>query len=69
MTKAGCAWRKADAYVRSGQHAKAIKWLSRTLEILDGGPPRPRRFDGLEASYVLGALAVLVAHWAAAGYA
>jgi hypothetical protein len=55
--------------VRSGQHAKAIKWLSRTVEILDGEPPRRRRFDGVEASYILGALVVLVALWVAAAQA
>ena len=69
MTKAGRAWRKANAYVRSGQHAKAIKWLSRTVEILDGEPPRRRRFDGVEVSYILGALVVLVALWVAAAQA
>ena len=47
MTRAGRAWRKANGYVRSGQHAKAIKWFSRTIEILDSEPPRARRVDGL----------------------
>jgi ferric-dicitrate binding protein FerR (iron transport regulator) len=69
VTKAGRAWRKANTYVRSGQHAKAIKWLSRTVEILDSEPPRRRRFDGVEASYILGALVVLVALWVAAAQA
>jgi hypothetical protein len=53
--------------VRSGQHAKAIKWFSRTIEILDSEPPRARRVDGIDLSYVAGALVVLVALWAAAG--
>jgi hypothetical protein len=66
VTKAKRAWRKANAYVRSGQHAKAIKWLSRTVEILDGEPPR-RRFDGLDAGYMIGALVLLVALWVGAG--
>jgi hypothetical protein len=55
--------------VRSGQHDKAIKWLSRTVDILDGEPPRRRRFDGVEASYILGALVLLVALWVAAAQA
>jgi hypothetical protein len=55
--------------VRSGQHAKAIKWLSRTVEILDGEPPRRRRFDSVDASYILGALVVLVALWVTAAQA
>jgi hypothetical protein len=67
MTRAGRAWRKANGYVRSGQHAKAIKWFSRTIEILDSEPPRARRFDGIDLSYVAGAVVVLVALWAAAG--
>jgi hypothetical protein len=67
VTKAKRAWRKANTYVRSGQHAKAIKWLSRTVEILDGEPPRRRRFDGLDAGYMVGALVLLVALWVGAG--
>jgi len=67
VTKAKRAWRKANACVRSGQHAKAIKWLSRTVEILDGEPPRRRRLDGLDAGYVIGALVLLVALWVGAG--
>jgi|KBSMisStandDraft_5_1062788.scaffolds.fasta_scaffold1411910_2 hypothetical protein len=67
MTRAGRAWRKANGYVRSGQHAKAIKWFSRTIEILDSEPPRARRFMGIDLSYVAGAVVVLVALWAAAG--
>ena len=67
MTKAKRAWRKANAYVRSGQHAKAIKWLSRTVEILDGEAPRRRRVDGLDAGYMIGALVLLVALWVGAG--
>ena len=67
MTRARRAWRKANAYVRSSQHDKAIKWLSRTVEILDGEPPCRRRFDGVEASYTLGALFVLVALWVQVG--
>jgi hypothetical protein len=67
VTKAKRAWRKANAYVRSGQHAKAIKWLSRTVEILDGEPPRRRRFDGLDAGYMIGALVLLVALRVGAG--
>ena len=67
MTRAGRAWRKANGYVRSGQHAKAIKWLSRTIEILESEPPRARRVDGIDLSYMAGALVVLVALWVAAG--
>jgi hypothetical protein len=61
------AWRKANAYVRSGQHAKAIYWLSRTQALLDGEPKRPMRVDGMEVSCMLGALAVLIVVWAAVG--
>jgi hypothetical protein len=67
VTKAKRAWRKANAYVRSGEHAKAIKWLSRTVEILDSKPPPRRHFDGLDAGYMVGALALLMALWVAAG--
>jgi hypothetical protein len=67
VTRAKRAWRKANGYVRSGQHAKAIEWLSRTVEILDGEPPRARRINGIDLSYVAGALVVLVALWVAAG--
>jgi len=67
VTRAGRARRKANGYVRSGQHAKAIKWLSRTIDILDSEPPRARRVDGVDLSYVAGALVVLVALWVAVG--
>jgi hypothetical protein len=60
VTRAGCVWRKANTYVRYGQHAKAIKWLSRTVAILDG-----EWFDGVEASYILGALVVVISLWVA----
>ena len=67
MTRTTHAWRKANAYVQSGEHAKAIYWLSRTRELLDSEPRRPMRFNGDEVSYMLGALAVLIAVWAAVG--
>ena len=60
MTKTMRAWRKANAYVRSGQHAKAAYWLSRTLAILDGERLRRRRLEGMEIDCLLGALFVLV---------
>jgi hypothetical protein len=66
VTKAKRTWCKANAYVRSGQHEKAVYWLSRTLAILDGEPPRRQRGDGMNASYVLGALVVVIALWVAA---
>jgi hypothetical protein len=47
VTKVKRAWCKANAHVRSGQHEKALYWLSRTLAILDGEPPRRRRGDGM----------------------
>ena len=34
MTRTMHAWRKANAYVRSGQHDRAIYWLSRTQVLL-----------------------------------
>ena len=53
MTKAKGAWRKANVHVRSGQHAKAIYWLSRTIAILDGGQPRRHRRKDVAALFVL----------------
>jgi hypothetical protein len=67
VTKAKRAWRKANAYVRSGQHEKAIYWLSRTVAILDSERPQRRCFEGMDASYMLGALVVLVLIWVAKG--
>jgi hypothetical protein len=60
MTKAKRAWCKGNAYVRSGQHAKAIYWLSRTQAILDGKPSPRRRLNDIDAGYLLAALLVLV---------
>jgi len=67
MTRTMHAWRKANAYVRSGQHAKAIYWLSRTQALLDSEPKRSMRADAIEASYMLGGLAVLIVIWFASG--
>ena len=61
MTKAKRAWRKANAYVRSGQHEKAIYWLSRTQAILDGERHQPHRLDGRDTGFLVGALVVAVA--------
>ena len=65
MTRARRAWRKANAYVRSGQHDKAIYWLSRTQAILDGDRPHRRRLEGMDTGYMLGALIVVVVLWVA----
>jgi hypothetical protein len=62
------AWRKANAYVQSGQHGKAIYWLSRTQTLLDSEPRRPMRADAIETSYMLGGLAMLIVIWFASGY-
>ena len=43
MTRMMRSWRKANAYVRSAQHAKAAHWPTRTLEILDGDQAFRRR--------------------------
>jgi len=67
MTKARRAWRKANAYVRSGQHAKAIDWLSRTQAIFDGDRPHRQRLDDWKADYMLAAVVVLVLLWVANG--
>jgi hypothetical protein len=67
VTKAKRAWRKANAYVRSGQHEKAIYWLSRTVAILDSERRSPPRQHGMDAGYMLGALVVLVLIWVAKG--
>jgi hypothetical protein len=56
MTKTMRAWRKANTYVRTGQHEKAIYWLLRTQEILDAGPHRRSRFKDIDVGYILGAL-------------
>jgi hypothetical protein len=56
MTKAMRAWRKANAYVPSGQHDKAIYWLSRTVAILDGERRSQPRQHGMDAGYMFGAL-------------
>jgi hypothetical protein len=68
MTQTMRAWRKANAYVRSGQHEKAIRWLIRTHAILEREPPQRRPGDGMNASYALGALVVLFALWVATGF-
>jgi hypothetical protein len=67
MTQMMRAWRKANAYVRSGQHAKAIYWLSRTQAILDGDRPRRRHSESTGTDYLLAALFVLVVVWIAKG--
>jgi hypothetical protein len=66
MTRAKRAWCKANFYVRSGQHEKAIFWLSRTVTILDGKPPKPHRLEGLDMSYMVGAVVIMLAIWIAA---
>jgi hypothetical protein len=68
MTRTMRAWKKANAYVRSGQHEKAIYWLSRVQEILDAGPPKPARFRAVDAGYMASA-AFLLALLCAAYYA
>jgi hypothetical protein len=40
MTRTMHAWRKANAYVRSGQHDRVIYWLWRTQAILDADAPQ-----------------------------
>jgi hypothetical protein len=65
MTRMTCAWRMANAYMRSGEHAKAIYWLSRTLAILDNERPRRRRLEGTD--YLLAALLIAVVVWIAKG--
>jgi hypothetical protein len=65
MTRARRAWRKANAYVRSSQHDKAIFWLSRTQAILDGDRPHRRRLEGIDTGCMLGALIVVIALWVA----
>jgi hypothetical protein len=60
MTRTKRAWCKANAYVRSGQHDKAIYWLSRTQAILDGEQSRWQRLDDRDVGYVFGAIGFLV---------
>jgi hypothetical protein len=59
MTKTMRAWRKANAFVRSGQHAKAIYWLSRTVEVLEAGRPPPSRLKNIDGGEMLTALFLL----------
>jgi hypothetical protein len=59
MTKTMRAWRKANAYVRSGDHARAAYWLSRTLVKLDGNRVPRRRTKYIDADYLLAALFML----------
>ena len=66
MTKAKRAWHKGNIYVKSGQHAKAIYWLSRTQAILDRPRPNPKRQNGMDAGYMLVALAALILIWVSA---
>jgi hypothetical protein len=67
VTKTMRARRKANAYIRSGQHEKAVYWLSRTVAILDGERPRRRRLDGMDTGYMFGALGILVLLWVVKG--
>jgi hypothetical protein len=67
VTKTMRAWRKANAYMQSGQHEKAIYWLSQTHALLDGRPPRRRRLNGFDTGYMLGALVILIGLWVASG--
>jgi hypothetical protein len=60
------AWRKANRFVRSGNHAKAIYWLSRVRDILDAGPPQQSAVRGFGPGYmVIAALCFLAILWAA----
>jgi hypothetical protein len=53
------AWRKAQAYVRSGRHAKAEYWLRRTREILHGEQPPRWRLQDWDIGYFFVGLFVL----------
>jgi predicted nucleic acid-binding Zn ribbon protein len=53
--------------MRSGEHAKALYWLSRTLAILDNERPRRRRLEGMDIDYLLAALFISVVVWIAKG--
>src|SRR3984893_14460897 len=63
MTRTMHAWRKDNAYVRSGQHDRAIYWLWRTQAILDAGPPCRSRLKDVDAGYMLAALFFFVLIW------
>jgi len=65
MTRTMRAWRKANTCIRSGQHRKAIDWLFRTQEILEGGLP-PRKEDWA-STYVLIAIVGLLIIWMVKG--
>ena len=67
MTRTMHAWREANAYVRSGQHDRAIYWLSRTQAILDAAPPCRSCLKDVDAGYMLAALFFFVLIWVATG--
>jgi hypothetical protein len=46
-----------------GQHDRAIYWLSRAVDILDAGPPKPSRLKHIDAGYMFAALFFLVLLW------
>jgi hypothetical protein len=64
MTRTMHAWRKANACIRAGNHRKAVYWLCRTQEILDGGPPERGR-GGLASTCMLSGLGLLFIIWIA----
>jgi hypothetical protein len=63
MTRVMHAWRKGNAYVRSGQHDRAIYWLSRAVDLLEAGPPTPSRLKRMDPGYMFAALVFLVLLW------
>jgi hypothetical protein len=65
MSRTMRAWRKANRYVRTGQHERAIYWLLRTQQILEAGPPRSSRFKQVDIGYAAAAVFLVALLWAA----
>jgi hypothetical protein len=60
VTRAKRAWCKANRYVRSGQHAKAIYWFEKTQKILNEARLARRRHGRMDLGYMLIAFAALI---------
>jgi hypothetical protein len=60
MTSAKRAWIKANRYMNSGRHRKAVYWFEETQRILSEERPARRRHGRLDLGYMLVAFAALI---------
>lgn len=60
VTRARRAWCKANGYLKSGQHAKAIYWFEQTQCILSEERPPRRRHGRMDLGYMLVAAGALI---------